>query len=66
MNDNNELLTSKDIIEKVFSDDVESEALEYLSKEINKELKRPVSEIDLDRVCNLMYEKIQVMDWKDE
>lgn len=50
-------MTSKELIEKVLNDDVESEALEYLSNEINKELKKPLSEINFDTkqaiiICN--------------
>lgn len=60
------MLNLDDILQKVLNDDFEREAIEYLTKEINKELKKSSGEIDLDRVCDLMYEKIQLTDWNNK
>ncbi len=57
---------SREIILKILNDDIEGEAIDYLTKAINEESRKNESEIDYDRICNLMYEKTQIMKLMNE
>ena len=61
------MLSPDEILQKVINDDFEGEAIKYLTEQISEESRKPSNEIDYEKICDLMYEKVQLLNrGKDE